>query len=694
MGQYYDNVPKDLEGNLAHRESILTKASEDRHFREYLIEVCRDDLLYWVNTFCWLYEPRPRSVDGKRQDTIIPFISWEDQDPILLALQASPSQVNELTGVVGTDLMIEKSRGAGVSWNALTVIDHETIFRRDMVSYGVVSKTLLDADNPDNPDSLSWKIDWQNRQLPGWMVPPKKWKRSITNHSLTNLVTGSSITYYSAVNNLASGGRKTVFFMDELHKFPVGADEDAMSSTEPVTNCRWLVSTPGPRGPEGAFYRAISEEASGVKIRLHWSTNKERNRGIYTIKMPFDSLADYGPGDREGFLEELKEKHVVIDGRKVFDGYPVACDPENNPFPEGYLEHFMRDIRPALAARGYDLKEEGRLRSPWYDSRCLRMRMTPRSVAQEYDINYGGSASRFFNIVNLEKLEKLCTDPTYKGELSFGDDLTPTWRKKENGDLHLWCPLTSVLEVPPDKEYVVSADVATGQTGQRSSNSTLVVVERQTGIKVAELAVRGRKPKEHAQYAIALCKFFHGAFLIWEDNGPGQSFKDEVISQHYANIYYRENLDVITRKKSNTPGWWSTPKTKRIAMTHLSYCYEKGLFFNPSRLAIREATQYQEFPNGKIAHVASESSEDPASRHDNHGDRCIADMLAAFVCIIDSDKPKNKETKVALDNPPPSSFRYRQMVARQEDRKASENIWDGKTKRSVRRGLGRGRHYG
>ena len=76
MPDFYSLVPKTLKENLKYRMEISERCDKDLGFRAATMQACREDILYWINSFCWLFEPRARMVGGKLQPTIIPFITW------------------------------------------------------------------------------------------------------------------------------------------------------------------------------------------------------------------------------------------------------------------------------------------------------------------------------------------------------------------------------------------------------------------------------------------------------------------------------------------------------------------------------------------------------------------------------------------------------------------------------------------
>ena len=59
MSDYYKIVPKGLKDNLKFREELLTKCLDGGPAaQEELWIACKRDLLFYVNTMCWTYDPR------------------------------------------------------------------------------------------------------------------------------------------------------------------------------------------------------------------------------------------------------------------------------------------------------------------------------------------------------------------------------------------------------------------------------------------------------------------------------------------------------------------------------------------------------------------------------------------------------------------------------------------------------------
>lgn len=589
---WYEKVPKDFHENLEYRKKLREWAGKDVGRQQTLLRVCEAEPLYFINAFCWLYEPRPRKgVNGKPLPMVMPFITWPHQDPAIMTIE---------DGLGFKDMGAEKSRGEGASWISLMIILRRFLFQA-YSAFGLVSRNELAVDNPDDPDSLMWKLDWELTKLPKWMVPPTD--RNQTRHILKNKANGATIVGYSATGDVASGGRKTAFLMDELAKFPPGQDEAAMASTQHVTDSRLVISTP--KGPENEYAKLMHKDSTMVKIILDWKDNPTKNRGLF----------------------------------RVVNGDPVPIDSVNNPLPDEYVAGWP-EMRRRLLLRGYTL--DGTLRSPWYDLQCMRPAASPKSIAQELDRDYGGSMSRFFNAANIDRLligdEATARLPRYVGDLAFDlENYQPRWIANGNGHLRIWCPLDAADRPPGDCSYIVSGDVAMGTGGDNSSNSVLSVVVRETGVKVAEFASPNTSPESLANYAVALCRFFRGkdeeAFLIWEANGPGGQFRVRIVETGFRNFYVRTVLEEVSKSKTKKLGWWSSKKSKQELLGAYNYALMQGEFINPSAEALSECKQYQNGKGGAVTHVAADAAVDPSGAGENHGDRVIADALGHWARV-------------------------------------------------------------
>lgn len=623
MTRFYQYVPKDLAENLRYRIALRKRARVDEAFRRALVAACRHDVLYFFNTFCWLYEPRPRMLNGRKMPNWIPFITWPHQDPAILAIK-------EKLGF--EDIGVEKSRAEGASWIAVLLALHDWLFN-PLTAIGLVSRTEAAVDNPEDPDSLFWKLDWELPHLPGWMQP--KVKRNLADHTLRNLDNGSTITGYAATADVASGGRKSWFLMDELAKFPRGPDREAMASTQYVTNSRLVVSTP--KGSEGAYYDLMHEPSSMVKVVLDWKTNPVRNRGLY----------------------------------EIHDGKLIACEPDENPLPEQYADE-SRELLARLRRKGFKL--DGKQRSPWYDHECDRPGATPQNIAQELDRDYGGSMYRVFTDDFFRRAEESVRQPFIRGHLDYNlQTLEPKFDRSDDGQVLLWTQLDAQNR-PPRHQYTIGADISSGLGGSYGSNSTAMVIDHQEMAQVAEFATNIMQPADFADFCIALAKWLHGAFLAWEANGIGGAFTKRVKDQGYYNVYYRENIWARGRNKGKQMGWMTDVKNKEVMFQDFIRAVRTEELQIRSHELMKECGHYVR-EEGKIEHVQARKTLDQSSKGASHGDR----VIGICVCLQGvRDRPLPSLDEATSQEPPYYSMAAR-LKAHEDLLREDLDDWDGRS---------------
>lgn len=554
---FYFGVPKKLTENLIYRETIWELAEADLDFRNRVWIACCRDILFFTNTFLWVFEPRDAA--------IYPFLTWPFQDRILYLMQESIGK---------SDFGMEKSRDMGATWMFLSVFFYNWLTKRRQ-TFGLVSRTEDAVDKKDDPDCLFWKLDFHYEQLPSWMQPEIVRSRL----SLKNLSNNSVFTGYSATGDVARGGRKTAFGMDEMGAWSPDASYAAWASAQHVTNSRFVPSTP--QGMAGVFAEVMKNpNAAMVKVSCHWSDHPMKQRGLYT------SIGGH-----------LK---IIDTDYKFPPDYPFILD--------------------------------GKLRSPYYDEECRRHPI-PHLIAQELDIDYGGSGHPFFSAASVEShIDRYGCTPFLRGEIDF-DPTThePRWRECSEGRVMLWMHLTIDKEPPHNVDFVIGCDVATGTGGDQATNSVASIVNRQTGEKIGEFAANTLFPDKFADYVVALRKFFYGpggdAFVIWEMNGPGLQFGKHFMHVSPHRVYYRQNEKAAFGRPTGNPGWYSQKAEKRMLLGEYGKAIERSQFINHSIPALQECLHYIHFPDGSVDHDRAKVSLDPTAAGENHGDRVIADAL-------------------------------------------------------------------
>ncbi len=543
------------------------------------MRMCREDIVFWMQTMCFLFEPRPAiGPNGKEQSKIIPMVPWRHQIPVI-------QEIRKNLGF--SDIGCLKSRAEGMSWIIVLMALHDFIFK-PLSAVGLVSRNENAVDNPDDPDSMYWKFQSELDWMPNWMSGVKgvDYKRDLARHVFKSMRNGATVVGYAATADVASGGRKDWFGMDELAKFQKPADAEAMASTQYVTNSRFFVSTP--KGAAGAFYELMNGPTSMVKLTMDWKDNEIKNRGLY----------------------------------RMVDGVPMAIEEGINPLPPEYNPptEEVQDLFSRLRKRGYVL--DGTVRSPWYDKECDRAGATPQNIAQELDMSFGGSMYMIFGNDFLDTAKESSCGATLEGQVSQDDPFSECYfDKTPRGQVKLWCNLDLQGNPPPDP-YVFGCDISSGQGGVYTSNSVVVGFNMNTKEQVLEYATNIVKPDKFAELVVGLAKKFNNAYLAWEHMGPGTAFTRAILEDGYSNIYHRKTLANRKRNISKLVGWVANTESKEVLFAEIERAVRSREYVLRSSELVHECAQYARIM-GKIDYI-HRATQDDASAGAAHGDRVIA----------------------------------------------------------------------
>ncbi len=602
---YRTYVPQDAGRLLRLRKMLLKAAYRNPRYARELWIICSRDLLFYLNCFGWLLEPRmptgSKHYQQVRQwgsERIVPFQTRGYQNDVLLEMWEHWGR---------RDIVIEKSREMGASWMFLYLLDHHWRFQRDFHA-GVASKDEASVDAPGSTDSLFWKINFINERLPFFLaVPPDQYIRLQDTHMIRNGMNGSTIQGFAATGNVATGGRKTVFIFDEMHKWAAAAEYAALNSTQYVSPCRIFVSTPSKeKGQSGAFYDLATAERDTLHhVRMGWWRDPAKTRGAYR---------SYGT------------KVEYLDPSYEYDpDYPYVGD--------------------------------GRLRSPYYDNECQRA-ITQQDVAAELDIDYGGAAGRMFDPAIIAKAKQHAGDPVMQVNLVYDHDGyplgikegTPQLRIEPGGPIHLWRKLPTVsgqLVVPPGK-YVIGCDISQGTGGEWSSQSAAVCIDEDTKEQIFMWMDSSTNPSQMADIVWALGHLFttelgRPALVVPEVNGPGSQFAARFLQKGYANPYVRRTGDAAADKlrdrRGTMFGLFNADRGTRILEAVHDGMRRHGLKIRSERI-LRELGRYQRGVDGKATHPQVNKRGEAS-----HGDCAIALACAWWPVRQQHDAPP--------DEPPP-----------------------------------------
>jgi hypothetical protein len=592
---HYATVPKEPRENLAFRERLLKAASGNPALRAEIRRACRDDILFWINAFGWIHEPRTSPRYGMSGD--IPFITWEYQDSAILEIQ-------DALGV--RDLTFEKSRDVGVSWMCVYDIRHQFEFFPNR-SFMMVSRNKELVDDPENPDSLFWKFDFIERHMPSWLcakVVGTGFRKRTPSSRAVNPYNRSSVFCAATTDAIGVGGRKVAIFIDEFSRFDPGVDFEVWRGTRATTDCRIFNGTPN--GTGNAHFR-VNHMPAIRKIIIDWKDHPIQSKGLYRVK---DGQDGYEVIDH-AFWNTATARDIRNIAPMVFDEFAPDTDD-------------MSDARSGYPFRV--TSEYGLFRSPWFDNECLRTPATTM-IAQEINRKYVGSGEAIVTTHEIEAvIRKTAATPLHSGNMAW--DSKPDESRfvaRDGGSLRLWRYPDSAGQWPMYDEFVAGVDIG---FGRGSSESVISVFDLQTREQVAEYADRFVDPSDFVDIAVACCRWFNSATINWETNGPGGSFLVALQRLGYDRLYLRRSDErSLNKKVTLLPGFQSNSRTKQNIIMDCLTAVRRGDMSIRSQETLEEFCSYR-YTDRSVEHVAAMHAVNAESRGDNHGDRVIAVSLA------------------------------------------------------------------
>jgi hypothetical protein len=525
-------VPKRIQENLEWRARLLRDADADPAFQNDLWAACRDSLLFWVNAFVFTFKIREVDETGQQRQAEgvhAPYVTWEIQDRHLLEIEKA---INE-----GYDLLTDKSREMGASWDHILVFEHQFLFKPDSI-FLEISRTEEYVDRSDNPKSLFWKHRYIRKWLPAWLVPAIS---DITMH-FSNLANGSKIDGESANSNAASGDRRRAVLLDEFAKVEQGTK--MRWATSDVTACRLPNSTPA--GP-GTEYSKWAKSGQIKVFQMPWWEHPEKGRGRYAVQDETTKTWKIRSPwyDKEGERRSPQEIAQEIDmdhigsGATFFDAHPIE-------------QHRALFARPATFTRGFDFL---------------------KGISQ--DAMPGIIQRRQLNQINIAKagswrfwLPPIGGRPDQTKNYIFGVDISKG-QGASNSVVSVLCAETrekicefADANVPPyDLARVVAA----------------------AALWFGGVSCAGRP------------------LVIWEANGPGWDFGRVLVKTlQYPNYYVDKAAGTIREKTGNRYGWHSSKEKKEQTLGILRRSYAQGGVVNHSAEALDEALTYVYYDDGGL----------------------------------------------------------------------------------------------
>ena len=656
-------IPRDIADNLEFRKRIHGKMSEDAGMYQAYLELCAMKPQILFNSAFWVYEARAEP--GKQN---IPFILRPQQDHGIDRLKHAIDN--------GHNLGFDKSREEGASELICKMFAAYFLLYSDM--YFLVGSRVedyVDKATTIKPDSqgvmrtygnhkcLFHKILYAMTTLPSYMQPNLRKSHLL----LENMDNNSKIGGEATTNNFGAGDRAKAVLVDECARIEPDIAQYIIDNIQDTTPCAIYNSTHFKWG-SGHPYAKLINNGKCEFVTLGWEQNPVKNYGLY----------------KSDDIDEITIKDI--------DWYRTQC-PEVFDTMEAGKPFVYSDLKLKVAEMSDEVQEQmsyisfvadageesyGCDRSPWVDSQFDRGR-SRQDMAINVFRKPQGSADQFFDDENLYRVErKYARDPDYTGTLKYNihenRPVDVTFKRGGPKVLKWWGPLPKGRP-RQDHNYIVSCDISRG-TG--SSNSVATITDVNNSEIVGVYVNPFIDVTDFAELAIALCLWTGGGsrktYLIWEANGPGDTFAKRVCKIGYSFVYYKVDERKKTRKRSGnkTYGWYSTTGingSKNDLLSELDAAISESLMKNkrfPHLIMhdmdlIRECRDYIFLGDRIDVGLSSQVTESSGARY-AHGDRVIS---AALAMLGMKEVPKAKAKFV-------QKVRKNTLLGRMQERKKEQ----------------------
>lgn len=257
------NYPRKIDKNIEYRATLIEAASKDKDLIWQIHYQCTNDIIFWLDTFCWTYNPRSST-------RVLPWICYESyQIDYIYAIQEAILK--------GHDILTEKSRDMGVSWMVLYVFQHFWLFF-DHMDFLLISEKEDKIDTKGDVKSLFEKLRFNLRYHPKFLLPKTYEEgKHATYMKIYNPVNRSVITGETSNPDAGRSGRCNAVLIDESafcsHMNTI------WTSLADTTNCRIPVSTPN--GSGNKFAMLANEDTTIRKCTLHWTLHPDKAKSAY-----------------------------------------------------------------------------------------------------------------------------------------------------------------------------------------------------------------------------------------------------------------------------------------------------------------------------------------------------------------------------------------------------------------------------
>jgi len=642
-------IPRDLVENINFRQNLHSYLATDIAAQKVYLEMCFAQPQIAFNSAFWVYDAD--SLPGYRNR---PFILREPKQTLF---------VDRIKHAIDYqhDLVADKSRREGATeiickmYTLYWWLSPLTSFligsrKEDLVDQSTEIKHGIIL-GPHQ--CLFHKILYAINTLPAWVKINFLKKHKF----LQNLDNGAMIEGEATNESFGAGNRAVSVLVDEVARIEPPIAQNIIDNIRETSKCCIYNSTHFKWGSGHPYAKLLRSNKIEV-VTLGFEDNPEKNQGLYC-------------SPSAGVIQ-IKDIDYYRSRCKLFNNIESMQSIAVDPIKKELQEY---DIR--FVADGGELNF-GRDRSIWFDAEEIRSQ-SKMDIAQNILRIAQGSADQFFDPEMIHRLRATYSEtPRYKGDIKFDiikNKITNIKFTTQSHDklFYWWGKLDANYNPDITHNYIVSCDISRG-TG--ASNSVLAVCDINTQEICGLFASAYIDVSDFAELAIATCKWLDNAYLIWEANGPGDTFDKRLVKYGYNRVYINRNERSIKHDRSMYRGWRSTPGpngSKMDMLTQLDAALGESLKHERlyRYLVLHDAATINEledymFDVHKIDVKPSNSIDETTGAQYAHGDRVIA--VGLCVLAMNEAHPADLRRK---KTPPVNSFehRYRKWQGEKEENK-------------------------
>ena len=306
-----DDYPVTMLENIDFRARMLTKAKEDEKLRTILYEKCSKDILFFINCFCWTFDPR-------LSDPELPFILYPKQTEFIKKIESLYARAVEGQKI---NFVLDKPRDVGATFTLMAWCLHHYLF--DSFNARIGSRKEDYVDKTGETDTLFYKLDFMLERIPSWLKGVnKRGYMMLSKADNENQVSGES-----ANPNFSRGGRKSVVIFDE-HGFWEWAKSSWESSGE-STNFRIALSSPPETGKDSYFFNLLAGRKGRVEtFEFDWKDVPKRDQGWFTEAKETKSEEEFAREVLKSYEGTTKGKVYALTLQLAHISDKVEYDPQ------------------------------------------------------------------------------------------------------------------------------------------------------------------------------------------------------------------------------------------------------------------------------------------------------------------------------------------------------------------------------